>query len=88
MYDDFSWVSEEESMREHLKIALDPSYESSYYPKSHEMRADLIKDKDRMIPNDQELTRWMQKYERIQSYKIFDNPKIFRDVMFNNEKRI
>jgi hypothetical protein len=86
--DDFSWVNEEESMREHLKIALDPSYESSNYPKLHEMRADLIQDKDRMIPNDQELTRWMQKYERIQFCKIFRNPKIFEEVMFNNEKKI
>jgi hypothetical protein len=45
-------------MREHLKIALDPSYESSLYPKSHEMRVDLIHDKDRIVPDDQELTRW------------------------------
>ena len=65
IYDDFSWAQQEDSMRDHLKIALDPNYESSFpsFPKSQEMRADLIQDKDRTIPNDQELTRWMQKYE-------------------------
>jgi hypothetical protein len=82
-YDDFSWADEEDSMREHLKIALDPSYESSRYPKSKEIRADLIQDKDRTIPNDQELTRWMRKKindcssdKQIQFCKIFRNPKI------------
>ena len=86
-YDDFSWTDEEDSMREHLKIALDPSYESSRYPKSKEMRADLIQDKDRTIPNDQELTRWMRKkindcsYDKqIQFCKIFRNPKISKLV--------
>jgi hypothetical protein len=66
-------------------LALDPSYESSFYPKSQEMRADLIQDKDRTIPNDQELTRWMQKYERIQFCKIFRNPKIFGKTIYNNK---
>jgi hypothetical protein len=83
-YDDFPCGSdEEESIRIHLKIALDPSYESPYYSKSQEMRADLIQDKDRTIPNDQELTRWMQKYERIQFCKIFRNPKIFGKTIYN-----
>lgn len=87
--DDFSWADEEDSMREHLKIALDPSYESSRYPKSKEMRADLIQDKDRTIPNDQELTRWMRKKindcssdKQIQFCKIFRNPKIIG--VYNN----
>ena len=50
-YDDFSWAYEEDSMREHLKIALDPGYQSSRYPKSKEMRDNLIQEKYRTIPN-------------------------------------
>ena len=55
-----------------------------------ELRTDFIQDKDRIIPNDQELTQWMKKMNdmydkygsdmrgdwfKIQFCKIFENPK-------------
>lgn len=45
-----------------------------------EFRTNFIQDKNRLIPNDQELTRWMMKKvngydKKIQYCKIFLNPK-------------
>jgi hypothetical protein len=90
----FRFLCFTQNMEEYLKIALNPEYESSY-PHYHELRAELNWDKDRMIPNDQELTRWMQKHFndynndywfRIQSCEIFTNPKIFKRPTGYNEE--
>ena len=57
-------------MRERLAMALIPDFDLSnglgltYEFASQmlqELRTDFIQDKDRIIPNDQELTRWMKK---------------------------
>jgi len=77
-------------MIECLTIALIPDYNpgTPYYTNlSQELRTKIIQDKNRVIPDDQELTRWMKKhfdkiYNRdrcewytIQFCKIFMNPK-------------
>ena len=61
---------------EYLTVALIPGYKPMD-ALSQEFRANFIQDKDRVIPNDQELTIWMKKCisERIQFCKIFVNPK-------------
>ena len=70
-------------VREYLTIALIPDYEPAD-PLSQEFRIDFIQDKNRVIPNDQELTRWIKKHcnnnyydnwYSIQFCKIFINPK-------------
>lgn len=75
-------------VRECLTIALIPDYKPAD-PLSQEFRTNFIQDKNRVIPNDQELTRWMKKqtndyydrhdyyddWFRIQFCKIFINPK-------------
>ena len=61
-------------MRECLTIALIPGYKPMD-TLSQEFQANFIQDKDRVIPNDQELTRWMKKRFSIQFCKIFVNPK-------------
>jgi hypothetical protein len=84
----------EDKMRECLTVALIPGYKPMD-ALSQEFRANFIQDKDRAIPNDQELTRWMKKcinesydkdWFRIQFCKIFVNPKagkfpIYQDVI-------
>jgi len=83
-------------MIERLTMALIPDYDLSngqgltYEFASQilqELRTDFIQDKVRIIPNDQELTRWMKKmndmydnydhgdWYKIQFCKIFENPK-------------
>ena len=83
-------------MIERLTMALIPDYDLSnghgltYEFASQilqELRTDFIQDKDRIIPNDQELTRWMKKmndmydnyghgdWYKIQFCKIFEIPK-------------
>jgi hypothetical protein len=84
----------EDKMRECLTVALIPGYKPMD-ALSQEFRANFIQDKDRAIPNDQELTRWMKKcinesydkdWLRIQFCKIFVNPEagkfpIYQDVI-------
>jgi hypothetical protein len=58
-YTEFMW-----SITDYLKIALIPECDKSisgYETLSHELKADFIEDKVRIIPNDQELTSWMKK---------------------------
>ena len=70
------WDNSGDIMMEYLTIALIPGYKPMD-ALSQEFQANFIQDKDRAIPNDQELTRWMKKCisERIQLCKIFVNPK-------------
>jgi hypothetical protein len=75
-------------MSDLLKIALIPDYDKQipYYKNlSQELRSDFIQDKERIVPNDQELTNWMKKYcndndadhrYNIEFCKVFTNPKI------------
>ena len=84
------------TIAEFLHIALIPDYDLSnsgqgYYDsiymssKLQELRTDFIQDKNRVIPNDQELTRWMKKYfsdhedhsynKAIDFCKVFTNPR-------------
>jgi hypothetical protein len=81
--DNYDWVYFAEDMEENLRIALIPDYKSELYDTgalSQEFRTNFIQDKNRLIPNDQELTRWMRKKingydKRIQYCKVFSNPK-------------
>jgi hypothetical protein len=83
--DNYDWVYFEDDMWENLKVALIPDYKSeikSYDTGalSQEVRTDFIQDKNRLIPNDQELTRWMREKiigydKKIEYCKIFSNPK-------------
>jgi hypothetical protein len=83
--DNYDWVYFDEAMRENLKIALIPDYKSENESRDtgallQEFRTNFIQDKNRLIPNDQELTRWMMKKingydKKIQYCKIFSNPK-------------
>jgi hypothetical protein len=75
-------------MKGNLTIALDPDCQPADVSWK-DFRANFFQDKNRLIPNDQELTRWMKKqindyydrhecykdWNRIQFYKIFVNPK-------------
>ena len=80
------------SIADFLHIALIPDYDLSksggYYElssKLQELRTDFIQDKNRKVPNDQELTRWMKKYfsdhedhsyiKVIDFCKVFTNPR-------------
>ena len=68
-----------------LTIALIPGYKPMD-ALSQEFQANFIQDKDRVIPNDQELTRWMKKRFSIQFCKILVNPKagkfpVYQDVI-------
>jgi hypothetical protein len=80
----------DDEMRECLTVALIPGYRPTILKAlPQEFRANFIQDKVRVIPNDQELTRWMKKcineyydrfdcdkdWSRIQFCKIFINPK-------------
>ena len=74
-----------------LNIALIPDYDTSMLTHDfanlilQELRADFIQDKNRLVPNDQELTRWIKKYygnpdddswiKAIEFCKVFTNPK-------------
>ena len=54
-YSEFMWY-----IRDHLKIALIPDCDKSirgYDTLSQELKSDFIQDKERIIPNDQELTK-------------------------------
>jgi hypothetical protein len=82
-----------DSIAQFLIIALIPDYDLSKLGLSYasvssmlqELRADFIQDKNRKVPNDQELTRWMKKnfsdhedhsyIKAIDSCKIFTNPQ-------------
>jgi hypothetical protein len=82
-----------DSIAEYLIIALVPDNDLSRLGVSHEfvssilqeLRADFIQDKNRRLPNDQELTRWMKKnfsdhedhswIKAIDSCKVFTNPR-------------
>ena len=82
-----------DSITEFLIIALIPDYDLSklglnyeaFSSELQELRTDFIQDKNRVIPNDQELTRWMKKYfsdhedysyiKAIDFCKVFTNPK-------------
>ena len=62
-YSEFMWY-----IRDHLKIALIPDSGKSirgYDTLSQELKSDFIQDKERIIPNDQELTNWMKKHFKI-----------------------
>ena len=77
------------NISECLTVALIPGYKPvSYYGPIdtlfQEFRANFVQDKNKVIPNDQELTRWMKKcinhdhnkhWFRIQFCKIFINPE-------------
>jgi hypothetical protein len=77
------------SVQEFLTTALIPDSDKSipgYDTLSQELKADFIQDKDRIIPNDQELTSWMKKHFNnhdddswytIEFCKVFTNPRIF-----------
>jgi hypothetical protein len=85
--------SEEDRFADFLNIALIPDYDTSNSNMKHdyvdsvlqELRADFIQDKNRLVPNDQELTRWLKKYygnpdddsriKAIEFCKVFTNPK-------------
>ena len=85
--------SEEQTLADFLSIALNLDYDTSNSSMNHdyvnsisqELRADFIQDKNRTVPNDQELTRWMKKYygdpdddswiKAIEFCKVFTNPK-------------
>jgi hypothetical protein len=85
--------AEEQTIADFLSIALNPDYDTSnsnmkqdYADSiSQELRADFIQDKNRTVPNDNELTRWMKKYygdpdddswiKAIEFCKVFTNPK-------------
>jgi hypothetical protein len=86
--DNYDYVYFEDDMWENLKIALIPNYQSELRDSgalSQEFLTNFIQDKNRLIPNDQELTKWMM--EKISSYddkkiqycKIFSNPKKHED---------
>ena len=84
-----------DSIAEFLRIALFSNHDledkssmlTPEYSRSilQELRTDFIQDKDRKIPNDQELGRWMKKHftdheergyvKAIDSCKVFANPK-------------
>lgn len=90
--DNYDWVYFEDGMQEYLSIALIPDYKSKSYDTgslSQEFRTDFIQDKNRLIPNDQELTSWMTKKmsgyddKKIQYCKIFSNPKKHEVPMFD-----
>ena len=57
-----------------LKIALIPDYDTSAL--SQEFRTNFIQNKNRLIPNDHELTRWMKK----QINDSFDENTILQDI--------
>jgi hypothetical protein len=74
---------------DYLTIALIPDCDksTSSYDETlaQELRKDSIHDKERIIPNDQELTSWMKKHfnnhnedgwYKIEFCKVFTNPKI------------
>jgi hypothetical protein len=86
----------DDEMRECLTVALIPGYKPTILKAlPQEFRAYFIQDKVKVIPNDQELTRWMKKcinesyykdWFRIQFCKIFINPEagkfpIYQDVI-------
>lgn len=82
---------EEDTFADFLRIALIPDCDTSNCMNMNvlqELRADFIQDKNRVIPNDQELTRWLKKYygdpnedswiKAIESCKVFTNPQTFQ----------
>jgi hypothetical protein len=91
--EDINWGVHMDWIAEFLRIALipdhDPLYGMTYEFASsilQELRADFIQDKNRVVPNDQELTRWMRKHfsdhyeycpyiKAIDSCEVFTNPK-------------
>jgi hypothetical protein len=97
----FEWAYFEEEMIEYLTIALIPDYRPED-PESQDFRANFIQDKNRVIPNDQELTKWMIKcindrydrnryyndWFRIQFCKIFVNPKLQTYPTCRDDKKI
>lgn len=98
---DFGEIYFETDMEEYLTIALISDYKPSD-PLSQEFQTNYIQDKNRMIPNDQELTRWMQKqindhydlndcykdWYRIQFCKIFENPKTLKYPIYRDGKEV
>jgi hypothetical protein len=61
--EDVNWSVHMESIEVFLRIALIPDYDPSYEIEHEfassilqELRADFIQDKNRVVPNDQELT--------------------------------
>jgi hypothetical protein len=97
--DHICWTYFEDDMQESLRIALIPDYKTRLYDTSilsQEFKTNFIKDKNREIPDDQELTRWMIKQinvhdschsKKIQFCKIFVNPKR-REYVYRNEKQV
>jgi hypothetical protein len=95
--DDDSWSYFDDDMREYLTIALIPEYKTSD-ALLQDFPTNFIKDKNRLIPNDLELTRWMTKKindpnsssydKRIQSCKIFINPKTTKYPIYRDEKQV
>ena len=91
--EDTNWGAEMDAIADFLRIALIPDYGTSLSMLNHdyansilqELRADFIQDKNRLIPNDQELTKWMKKYygnpsdhswiSAIEFCKVFTNPR-------------
>jgi hypothetical protein len=93
--DHIDWAYFEGDMYESLRIALIPDYTTKLYKtsaRSQEFRSNFIQEKDRLIPNNQELTKWMKKrisnYDKsIQYCMIFINPKTKKyPVYHSNEK--
>ena len=88
-------------IREYLTVALIPDYKPTD-ALSEEFRANFIQDKNRMIPTDQELTRWMKKqinehydrndryndWFRIQFCKKFVNPKTQKHPIYRIGKDV
>lgn len=72
------WSYFEDDMQENLRIALIPGYKTELYDTSalsNEFKTNFIQDRNRVILNDHELTRWMKKKinssydKRIQKHK-------------------
>jgi hypothetical protein len=96
---------EEFTFADFLRIALIPDYDISkcdIYQGSansilQELRTDFIQDKNRVIPNDQELTRWLKKYygdpdddswiKAIEFCKVFTNPKTYQSDDYLRETK-
>jgi hypothetical protein len=95
------WCYFECDMKGNLTIALDPDYQPADLSWK-DFRANFFQDKNRLIPNDQELTRWMKKqindyydrhecykdWNRVQFCKIFVNPKTLIYPIRRNDKKV
>jgi hypothetical protein len=97
---DVDYCSNMHEVGDYLGIALVPNYKISPVRQEamsaalKELREDFIQDKNRTIPNDQELTRWMKKFFDggteelgIEFCKVFTNPRSYHvgDTVFKTK---